>query len=203
MSFASSSVSSSAPSAPPRHPPRPGRSTTPSRSTTGIRGSPDTGFGIAHGARRRPRLRRDRRQTSSDAQQRQPRACSTSSPGRRSALAPDPALPGGPRDHLRRLRSRRATSTSTNSTSGSVSCFTPALAPVATIPLPRLLRRFPYPFGLLVSPDQTRVYVTTLGGCGDVHVDRLRSGERDVQHRPELVRRFRTAAAARAGGPSR
>jgi DNA-binding beta-propeller fold protein YncE len=56
-----------------------------------------------------------------------------------------------------------------NSTTGSVSCLTPALAPVATIPLPLCFGGSSYPFGLLVSPDQSRVYVTTIGGCGDVH----------------------------------
>jgi hypothetical protein len=57
-----------------------------------------------------------------------------------------------------------------NSTSGSLTCLTPALAPVATIPLPICFGGSPYPFGLLVSPNQSRIYVTTIGGCGDVHV---------------------------------
>jgi DNA-binding beta-propeller fold protein YncE len=57
-----------------------------------------------------------------------------------------------------------------NSTTGSVSCLTPALVPVVNVPLPTCFGGSSYPFGLLVSPDQTRLYVTTLAGCGDVHV---------------------------------
>lgn len=57
-----------------------------------------------------------------------------------------------------------------NSTSGSLTCLTPLLAPVATIPLPTCFGGSPYPFGLLVSPNQTRIYVTTIGFCGNVHV---------------------------------
>jgi DNA-binding beta-propeller fold protein YncE len=56
----------------------------------------------------------------------------------------------------------------TNSTSGSVTCLTPALAPVATIALPTCFGFSEYPFGLLVTPDQNRVFVTTIGFCNDV-----------------------------------
>jgi DNA-binding beta-propeller fold protein YncE len=57
-----------------------------------------------------------------------------------------------------------------NSTSGSVSCFTPALVPVATIPLPTCFGFSSYPFGVLAAPSQARIYVTSIGGCGDVFV---------------------------------
>lgn len=57
------------------------------------------------------------------------------------------------------------------STSGTVTAFTPALVPVATIPLGGCA---PYatsfPFGVAASAAGDRVFVTTLGGCGDVFV---------------------------------
>jgi DNA-binding beta-propeller fold protein YncE len=60
-----------------------------------------------------------------------------------------------------------------DSTSGTVTCLTPALQPVGTVNLtPCFGGTFNsiFPFGLLVSPDQNRVYVTTTGGCGTVDV---------------------------------
>jgi hypothetical protein len=57
-----------------------------------------------------------------------------------------------------------------NSTDGTVTCLTPALAVVGTIPLPMCFGFSSYPFGILVSPDQGRLYVTTIAGCGDIHV---------------------------------
>jgi DNA-binding beta-propeller fold protein YncE len=57
----------------------------------------------------------------------------------------------------------------TNSSGGSVSCYDAQLQPVATIPIPDC-SGFPLPYGLLVSPDQTRVIVTSISFCSDVHV---------------------------------
>ena len=57
-------------------------------------------------------------------------------------------------------------------TDGTVTCLTPELVPVATIPLPTCFgASFAsiYPFGMLASPDGTRVLVTT-GGCGNLAV---------------------------------
>jgi hypothetical protein len=58
----------------------------------------------------------------------------------------------------------------TDSTSSSVTCLTPLLAPVATILLPGCSGGSSYPFGALVAPAQDRLYVTTIAGCGDVFV---------------------------------
>lgn len=59
----------------------------------------------------------------------------------------------------------------TDATSGTVTCLTPELAPVATIPLTSCFgASFAsiFPFGILASPDSGRLYVTTVGGCGTV-----------------------------------
>ncbi len=60
-----------------------------------------------------------------------------------------------------------------DSTSGTVTCLTPSLAPVATITLtPCFGGTFfsVFPFGLISSPDGNRVFVTTSGGCGTIDV---------------------------------
>ncbi len=60
-----------------------------------------------------------------------------------------------------------------NSTSGTVTCLLPNLQPIATIALSPCFGSVfqgSFPFGLLVSPDQTRLYVTTVGGCDVVEV---------------------------------
>ncbi len=60
-----------------------------------------------------------------------------------------------------------------NSTSGTVSCLTPALQPVATIALSPCFGSVflgSFPFGMLLSPDETRLYVTTVGGCDTIEV---------------------------------
>ncbi len=56
----------------------------------------------------------------------------------------------------------------TNSTDGSVSIFDAALTPTAVATVP--LGAFTFPFGIAVSPDQARAYVSTLGGVGDIFV---------------------------------
>jgi len=66
----------------------------------------------------------------------------------------------------------------TDGTSGTVTCLTPGLQHVATVPLTPCLPSFCgngtfasiFPFGILASPDSTRVYVVTTGGCGTIDV---------------------------------
>jgi len=60
-----------------------------------------------------------------------------------------------------------------NSTSGTISCLTPGLAPVATITLTPCWGSVffsVFPFGMVASPDGNRIYVTTAGGCGTIDV---------------------------------
>jgi DNA-binding beta-propeller fold protein YncE len=58
-----------------------------------------------------------------------------------------------------------------NSTSSTVTVFDAAGQVVATVPIPFAQGGFPtaFPTGLAVSPDQTRVYVGTLDGSGNVY----------------------------------